>query len=167
MLASRLAPGTSLVMENPYQVPAGGSGDSANYPFASPAAINSLAATRPWVSFCSIVGFVLGGLSLLACVVASIAAFRTSGGAKELAFHFVAIIPTLIFPLISLLLASKLRRYGSAIAKLCYSQAPVDMDAALDAQRRFWRVAGILLLICVILLPVLFVLAFVGTAVPA
>ena len=75
-----------------------------------------------------------------------------------------AFAPILVFSILVLTLAHKLWGYSSAIGKLLLSQAPADMEAALDAQRRFWRVAGLVLVFFTI---IFLGVAFLGSAVPA
>lgn len=146
-------------MDNPYQV-SGAASDSSGYPVASLAGIQSLAATRPWVRLCAVVGFTIGGIFLLISLAAFVAGFRSASGVGELAFRVASAVPTLIISILSLALSGKLWGYGSAIARLLVSQAPADMDLALDAQRRFWRVGGIVLLCWVALIFIALVFAF-------
>ena len=141
MLARISEPVASSGMENPYQVSESASG-SAVYPLASPAAFQSLAATKPWVRLCSIAVFTLGGILLLASVVGLIAGFSSAAGVAEAAFRVAALLPSLAVGFIALILAGKLWGYGSAINRLINSQEPHDMDRAIDAHRRFWRLAG-------------------------
>ncbi len=149
-------------MENPYQV-SGAAGGSADYPLASMAGIQSMAATKSWVRLCAVIGFVIGGILFLASLVGFFAGFSSAAGVAELAFRVAAITPSLIMSILALIVSGKLWGYGSAIARLLVTQAPADMDRALDAQRRFWRVAGIILILWLVLMFFLLVFAFFST----
>jgi len=48
--------------------------------------------------------------------------------------------------------ATYLVKYSSAIGRLVSDGRPVDMEAALDQQRKFWKFAGVLALISIVLM---------------
>lgn len=115
---------------------------------ATGAALASLAATRPWVMFLSILGFVFIGLFallILVLVIMGIAAGGARGGAGAV---FVSMIQ-LPFLLLYLFPTLFLYRYARAIGRLNQTRSPADLETALAAQKSFWKFMGILMLIFV------------------
>jgi hypothetical protein len=129
---------------------------SAISPVDSPEIYRALAGTRPWV-------LILGLLGLIVCVV-EVAILvgdamlpRALIGANGRGFVVLAALPTF-------LLASTfwlLFRYGRRISSFLTTRELRDLERALLAQRAFWRMAGLTVAVCVLLLiPLL--LFFVG-----
>lgn len=155
-------------MDNPYQA----SSHSA-YPVASggsvtPATLQALAGTKPWVRLCSILGFIGAGVLLLvglAVIVTGV--FGGMSPRQTTAITGFPMIAAGIFYLLMALLqlfpALKLWQYGSAIVRLISSGSNADLEAALDQQRGFWKFVGIMMVILI----GLFVLAFVAGMIAA
>lgn len=154
------------MMDNPYQA----SSHSA-YPASSGmvtrAVIDSLAATRPWVRLCSILGFIGAGFMILAAlgIMASgtLGAMSSRDAAPFAGFSIIMGFVYLVMSLIYLIPSIKLWQYGSAIVRLMSSNAVADLEAALDQQRGFWKFVGIMVLIMIGLM----LLVFVGGMVTA
>lgn len=145
-------------MDLPY--PAGNQAVSAPGDSASPRTIQALAATKPWVRFASVMGF-LGAISMVVYGVMAVffafipgqqpggpnlAAMTTSLGIFYLALSVVYAIPSL-----------KLWKFASAIARLQSSQSSGDLEHAIHQQRGFWKAAGILFIVTFILGVVMFI----------
>jgi Family of unknown function (DUF5362) len=143
---------SSLLMDNPYQA----SSHSA-YPTSSgsvtPATLQALAGTKPWVRLCSIMGFIGAGFMILAGL-----AMMTSGAMVGMSSQQSAglaglpMIMGIVYIAMSLLYlfpSLKLWQYGSAIVRLMSSNSTSDLEAALDQQRGFWKFVGIMMIIMI------------------
>jgi hypothetical protein len=121
--------------------------------------LEPLRATRPWVTFFAIVGFVgagfmgLAGLAMLGS--GGVGSGRSSiPGAVGLAYLVLGAI--LIFPSLHLL------RYGSAIARLVRDPHMERLGAALGHQRAYWKLVGIIVAVCLALYPLAIILGVVA-----
>lgn len=123
--------------------------------------LQALAGTKPWVKFCSIIGFIGTGLMVLAGLFMILAGF-ISGSRMGLApmglLGFAYILIAAIYFIPSL----KLWKYGSHIASLLTTNSISDLVAAMEAQRSFWKIVGILVLIVLILYVVFIAIAIFG-----
>lgn len=148
-------------------------------PPASAAALTATAQgflnqTRPWVRFMSIVVFamaalmlLLGGFMLVMSFFGSLAARSQGelgplGGALQMGFMSVAyvILAALYVPA-----GFFLFRYASAIRRLELAASSAGLEEALRYQKSFWRYAGILTIIGLVVTVLVFVLAvLVGVA---
>jgi len=112
--------------------------------------LTPLLSTKPWVRLCSIVGFVFGVLSILGGIgimaagsgVGSIAPGVPMGalGAIYLIFGALYFVPSVY-----------LFKYASAISLAESSNSMVDVAEALKYQKSFWKFAGIMVLIMIVL----------------
>jgi hypothetical protein len=149
-LAADMLPG----MDNPYSTsgvdpmaPAGGSS-------ISQGVLNALAGTKPWVRLCSIIGFIFTGLMVIFGLMMMVGGGFMSFAGNDAGMPFAGF--PVVFGLVYLLLAFfyffpslKLWKYGSHIVSLLNSGSMMDLEAALDAQRSFWKFVGIL--ICIVI----------------
>src|SRR5690348_11359046 len=124
--------------------------------------LDALRATRPWVKFLSILGFVLCALMALAGL-----AFVGGAGAKEgpMASFGPAIgVFYLLFVLLYFFPCLYLLRYANAIARIP-AEGQRAMEEALVKQKSFWKFVGILTAV-VLVLELLFVIGgvFLGVA---
>lgn len=120
--------------------------------------LDLLRQTRPWVRLISIVMLVLIGLFV---VVTLLQMFMYSGrGAGELAT--VQVLMLVVVGGINGALAWLLSQYASNIGRLLKTRRESDLEAALQAQRTFWMVSGVLTLIGVIIYGVIFLVVIVG-----
>jgi len=118
-----------------------------------------LQGTRPWVLFLAILGFigcglmVIGGLGMLA--LGGMAAGGPGAGLGAVVC-FAYVLVAVVYAVGSYLLYS----YASAIKRFRQSGRSGDMEAALSAQRSWWKFVGILTIIALslYLLAVLFTL---------
>jgi hypothetical protein len=161
---------------NPYSAPASnpygagvGSADT-----VSPSTISVLAGTKPWVRFLSVMFWLGVGLMLL--VAAGMGVMGAIGGPVEEAVNNSGafggaplIIIAVIYGALAFLYvypAVKLWAYGTRIGALRTSMSVADLDAALNEQRRFWKYAGILVIvmICAYVVVIIGAIAFAGMA---
>ncbi len=145
---------------NPYQspaaMPAGAEGAGFGAAGVTPRSIQLLAATRPWVRFLSVVGFVIAGLTVLGGLFA--VAFGLSQG------QFEMVGAAVVYVLIALLYffgALHLGRYASHISILETNASIQSLEDALAAQKTFWRFVGILFAVVMAISAVLIVLGIV------
>lgn len=124
--------------------------------------LEALRATRPWVKFLSILGFIL-------CALMALAGLAFVGGAGSKAGPMAAFGPAigvfyLLFVLLYFFPCLYLLRYANAIARI-----PADgqraMEEALVKQKSFWKFVGILTAV-VLVLELLFIVGgvFLGAA---
>ncbi len=140
--------------DNPYAAPMatvvqGGttlSGDVA------PEVLQPLAQTRPWVMFLAILGFIATGLMGIGVVVGLAAAafppvVSSSGGVVEgILVAGVYYVGVLLYGFLSWYLFS----YARGIGRLLASPTVPHLVVALQAQRSFWRLVGIVTLVVVV-----------------
>ena len=112
--------------------------------------------TQPWVRLLAILGFVSAGFMILGGLLAG--AVGAAAGSMEtmvLLFIYPLFGVLYIYPSLCLL------RYANSIRT--YLSAPLGehLEAALDAQRAFWKFAGILTLVSIVAAVLIFVLALV------
>jgi Family of unknown function (DUF5362) len=146
---------------NPYSAPAANPSFGSNIGGGpvSAAAVAALAATKPWVRFMSVMVFIAAGFMVLAAIVMGVAAMsgtmmKSSGGAANpfagpLGLVLIAVYAVLaivyIFP------GVKLWKYASSIAVLMQTGRDEDLVAALNQQRSFWKLIGVMLLVMLVL----------------
>lgn len=142
-------------MDNPYASPTQDLQPVYSQGGLSPGVLRALAGTKPWVRFCSVIGFITTGLLILAAV-----AILVAGGFGGMEGYVMGI--SFVYGLMGVLYlfpSVKLWQYGSNIYRLMGSQSMADLEAALEAQRSFWRFVGIMVLILIALYVVLIALA--------
>ena len=123
----------------------------------SPAILNSLQRTRPWVRFLSIFGFVSAAFMLAIGLISGVVGVLTQNLDVGVLVVYSPIALIYVFPSIYLFkYASRIRDFGA-------SGDPLQLELALDAQRSFWKFAGVLTLVSLVLTVVLLVAAvFLG-----
>jgi hypothetical protein len=123
---------------------------------ANPAVSRSLQQTQPWARFMGIVGFVMVGLMVLIGVAAGAAGIAT--GDAEAAVLLV------IYPLIALLYifpSLHLVRYANRIRDFVAHGQQSQLEAALEAQRAFWKFIGIVTLVTILMTVLILIAAMV------
>lgn len=137
--------------ENPFQVSPSSYGDRSGRDLdpviaqVTPRTIELLNQTRPWVRLIGILLWI--GVVLMVLAVLGLTVTGLSGGGPQLlilaaAYGLVAILYAVI--------ASKLMRYGRQIELLSQTEAVYELESALDAQRSFWKLIGIITLVALI-----------------
>jgi hypothetical protein len=112
---------------------------------ANPAVVRALQRTQPWARFMGIVGFVVVGLMMLIGLGTGAAGIAT-GNAE-------AVVLLVIYPLIALLYifpSLYLVRYANRIRDFVTHGQQSELQAALDAQRSFWKFIGIVTLVSLV-----------------
>lgn len=153
---------------NPYQAPAEAidfveADDAGRSRKSSPRrrTIEALRETLPWVKLMGGLGALLGGLGSLGAVLGLIQVFDANKGWQTvlwLALRFA-------FSIIYLTGAILLLRYASLIGDLLVSEHPDHLDAALEAQKSFWRFVGMSCAILLLLLTGGFLFLFLGAGI--
>ncbi|MBI4911111.1 MAG: DUF4339 domain-containing protein [Acidobacteria bacterium] len=129
----------------------------------SPEAVEALRRTKPWVRFLAVLGFIglafllLGALAVIVLSALGSAALPGFGGAMGFIMGGVYLVIALIqFPPVIFL-----NRYASRIGDLTATESSEDLEAALGAQKSFWKFVGVFTLVMIIL----YVLAIVAAVV--
>lgn len=147
-------------METPYPpIPSGAAPGIGGQ--ASPSSIQVLAATRPWVVFCSIMGFIGAVFMVVYGVMMTFfgvmigqpqmpSPSQVPAGAKPpdmTAFMSVMGVFYLLMAIFYVIPSVKLWKFGSAIKRLTLSGSNTDLEQAVDQQRSFWKFVGILIIV--------------------
>ncbi len=138
---------------NPYQSPAAEVvAPSGNLPLegasVTVAMLDQLKATRPWVRFVSVMGFIgagftgLVGLGMLAAAV-----FGSSGEFGGTAMSIMVASYLAVAVVIYLLPTRQLHRYAGALGRVFSQGGAASIEDALKRQASFWRTAGILVIV--------------------
>ena len=121
--------------------------------------IDMLNQTRPWVQLIGVlmwIGTVLlgvfGALSIFGALLT-----------QNLAMILIAVL-YIIITLIYASLARSLTTYSGRISQLRVSEKVRDLEDALEAQKNFWRLAGIITLVTLLAYLVILVLVISGAA---
>ena len=127
----------------------------------TPRAYEMLRQTRPWVSFIGWVLFLLGVLAIAGAVIASVVVATQQQAVMALPFIIYVVVGLLyLFPGIYL------RRYAARIRDVMNLRASEHLEAALEAQKSFWRLVGVLFALVIGLYVLIILFVFVGLAAP-
>lgn len=123
---------------------------------ASGRAIDMLRQTGPWVRFLSILMFIGAGLfALIAFVIMVITLFALAGTRVQffvMSLFYLAMAALYVMPAIFL------THYANGITRVVIGRQPGDLEAALQAQKSFWKYAGISAIVVISL----YILIFLG-----
>lgn len=120
--------------------------------------MQALAATKPWVRLCSICGFIGCGFMFLGALgIAGVSTFAPTAGTGAPPLMGMSIAYVLL-GILYLFPSLRLWKYGSAILRLMSSGSILDLEAAIEQQRGFWKFVGIMVIIGI----VIWVIAMVG-----
>ncbi len=154
-------------MENPYQT-SSHTGYATGDGRVGPGCLRALADTRPWVRFCSVLGFISSGFMLLFGVVLMFGGAVTMAGSGNAAafagMNMVMGIIYFLFAGVYLIPSIKLWKYGTAIVRLIGSGMEADLEEALHQQRGFWKFVGIMV---ILMIGFMILSAFIGVFVAA
>jgi hypothetical protein len=137
------------VEDNPYSAPAFEGGESgAPAGGVQPGAVDQLARTKPWVRFMAVL--ILLGVALMSflALVMLVVGFAAPPDGSQIT-KGMTIALSLVYLLLGALYAFpgiRLWIYASRIAVLVRSGRAEDLVAALDAQRAFWKMLGIMVI---------------------
>lgn len=112
-----------------------------------PLVAEHLRATRPWVKFCSIAGYVTSGFFIL------IALFTMRGliGAPTISQPLLLGVFYLILAALFIIPSRALSRYEKSITHLNISHHIEDLEQALADQRAFWKHSAIMILLILVI----------------
>lgn len=135
----------------------------------TPGIIQALAGTKPWVRFCSVMGFIGSGFMVLgALTMMAEGVFAGASGQQGSAVTFgVNIGGGIVYLLIAglyIIPSIKLWKFGTAILNLMVSQSGVHLDEAMELQRGFWKFVGIMMLIMLVIWGIMLVIMIGGMA---
>ncbi len=149
-------------MDNQYEPPHSDveNASVANAAGISNAMIEAMRGTKPWVLLIGIVLIISSVFMVIATVGMIIATTIGMGvnGPETAPFIGVAIMYG-VFSIIYIMMGVYLFKYSSAIGRLLYSGSIANMEDALHSQRKFWKMAGIITAIMLILMVLGFVAA--------
>ena len=148
---------------NPYQPPTSNRGIYAlNEDVThdvSPVILEHMRATRPWVRFCSLAGYI----TALFIIVVNLITVRKMIGYFPLYQIILLSSFYLIMANLFIIPSFRLSRYEKSITRLIISNRIEDLEQAIAHQRTFWRQMGIMILM--ILIIYLFTLTFSAIAI--
>jgi hypothetical protein len=153
---------------NPFAAPqstswAGPPGPATPGSITSPGIVEALRATRPWVMFLGVLGFIFGALVLIGAVVIFFRGMAARQPAGGLPMTIMAVIYVLI-GVIQVAAAYYLFGYGQRIGDFLAGGHVQSLTEALNAQKSFWRLIGIVALVYLLVLALIFVVSIaVGT----
>lgn len=131
----------------------------------------SMRATRPWVLLIGIMCMLLTVLMIGVSLFIMLAGGFGAAMADEMGMGALGAVGGLVlgglYLLLSLIYALPgyfLLRYGGAIGRLNRSHAVEDMETALEFQKKFWRLVGILVLLIILLYVAIFAIAILASA---
>jgi len=113
-------------------------------------ALTAILKTKFWVKLVGVVMIIISILMLI-------------GGILGGNVSFVSLLVNLAMGIIYIIMSVRLIQYASAIQRLGLSKESNDLSIAIELQAKFWKLAGILMIIMI----VLFLLVLISGAVMA
>lgn len=116
-------------------------------PTVPPLVTEHLRATRPWVRFCSLAGYITSGFLILFALITILKVL------DKLPLYQTLMLGGFYLTLSSLFIIPSryLSRYEKSINHLLVSQRLEDLEQALADQRAFWKQMGLIILVILIL----------------
>lgn len=124
----------------------------------SAAMIESLRGTKPWTMLIAVMLFIVAGFMILATfgMIIGGLAMTAMGGDKmpqEMSSVFLVLgVAYLIFSVIYFLLGFYLIKFSTAIGRLLANGQAAELAGALEQQRKFWKLAGIMTIFGIVLM---------------
>jgi hypothetical protein len=144
---------------NPYQPPASAYSDAAGTDaVVSNRIVEAMRKAKPWVSFVAISGFVLSILWVLFGLVVLL-------GSQAEDDVTVVGVSFIVWGGVMLGAAIPLHRYGRGIRRLLHGGGMAELELALEAQTKFWQLAGVITLMSLLLFIAGTVVVFLAAAV--
>jgi hypothetical protein len=122
--------------------------------------LDTLRQTRPWVLFLGILMIIAGALYALAGVAGLFGSMVTNS--RQSGFLAGQMVGMVIGAVVYIAMGGYLVKYGSKIRTLLNLRRPEDLDAALEAQKSYWRLTGIIAIVAMIVVALVMVLAVGG-----
>src|SRR6476660_10118198 len=105
--------------------------------------------TKPWVRFLSVIGFLLSGM------MAFLGMDATVGGLTSRRFETAAfVLLDFAFAAMFLVQSLYLTKYANRIDLFVAQGHAVQLEAALEAQRKFWKASGVCALLSLVVLAI-------------
>lgn len=114
--------------------------------------------TRPWARFLAIMGFVAAGIMVVLSVFMLAATPFMESGLMGPFMSMIYLLGAVLYVVPCLYL----NRYASSIAEISRGGGPRAMAEALDHQRRFWRIMGILTIVMLCFYALVFVVGILA-----
>lgn len=143
------------------------------YPSSTPSSckiskgiINQLAGTKPWVRFISVLVWVCTAFMLLSGVGMGLMTVFAKTMLPTSSSQLIGAMAALyiVFAFLYIYPATKLWKYANRIKSLKESHSEIDLEAALNEQRRFWKFIGILCIVMIIIHSITIIGVFVYMA---
>lgn len=115
----------------------------------TPRAILALRQTRPWVRFIAVLLMIGGGFIALAGIIMAIGLLSQSSRGPTRNFEIIAFLGYVVAGILYAVPALLLNRYASRITDLLSFGREDNLEAALEAQKSFWKFVGILMLVVI------------------
>jgi hypothetical protein len=129
----------------------------------SPRAVDALRRTRPWTLFIAILGFVGAGLLGLAAIVMAIGGVVGSGfgGGAEAGMVLGMAAMYAILTAVYVVISVALFKYARSIGEVVRTNRAPELEDALEAQRGFWKLMGIVIIVMMALMVLAFIVGIV------
>lgn len=140
--------------------------------------VEVLTKTRPWVRFLSVLAFIGGIAAILVALLVLIVGMLSAstgglaagpqGAGGGIAVAIVSGVLYLLLAFIYLVPASHLWKYAEGINKFSEKRSTANLLTAMEAQQKFWRFAGgimlayIVIMVSVLVIFLLFGILFTG-----
>ncbi len=151
-------------MNNQYDPPQSNVADvnRSNNSGVSNSMIDAMRGTKPWVLLIGIVLIISSIFMILGTIgmIVASAVGMASMGAEAGAILGIGIVYA-VMSLIYIMMGIYLFKYSSAIGRLLQSASMIDMEDALDSQRKFWKIAGIITAVMLVLMVLGFIAAMI------
>ena len=118
----------------------------------SPAVRDALRDTRPWVQFISIMMFICLGIACIGIFGLLLVSRGNIIGTTAMAIQMVCLA-------VYFFAALHLYRYSTGISSFLRTRSVRSLETALDAQKSFWKLVGIVTLVMVLFYIVTFMIA--------
>jgi len=102
----------------------------------------ALYSSKGWVKFVGVLGFIYFAFMVIAVFMMMFVLGHIGGGGSIIMFLLMLAMTIVVF-----MLALRLSKFSNAISRMEVSRSPVDLENAMIEQMKFWRIAGILVLI--------------------
>lgn len=158
---ARHGPAQLTAEVNPFATPRfGGEAYESSGDGLTPRAKSALAETRPWVLFFAILGFIGCGFAALGAVVYTLGALVAGGFAAGVGLGFGVVM--LATAALYGFAAYHLLNYSGSINLYLQTAGAEHLEAALESQKSFWKLVGIVSAVFLGVYIVLLVLAAIG-----
>lgn len=122
--------------------------------------IDAMRGTKPWVLLIGIVLIISAAFMLLGTIGMVISSFVGMASMGTDAGVFIGVgAMYAVMAIVYILMGVYLFKYSSAIGRLLQSATVADMEDALNSQRKFWKIAGIITAVMLVLMVIGFVAA--------